>query len=186
MKSATTRQPIERPYAPGSKLRSDGRRMISWLLIALLLTACEVMPTMQAPQQPSTDPLRGLAQPFNQQEIMAFVGQPLPGSATNVHLLGEAALDTMVIVRFDLPRTHLPGYLTALGLTLPLSANYTPFFSASPPLKEAADWWLPPNAEIATGTFDGADQQIGPKHYKVIVVNPDAAIVTVYLQVFNT
>ncbi len=186
LKSPTTRQSIGQAQTHDAVKLAALSRLVSWLLMALLLTACEVTPTMQAPQETPTDPLRGLVQPLNQQAIIAFIGQPLPASATNVHATGEAALDTMVLVRFDLPRTDVAAYLAALGVTQPLAVGYTPFFSATAPLKEAADWWLPPNAEAATGAFSGADQQIGSKHYKVIVVNPDATIVTVYLQVFNT
>lgn len=156
------------------------------LLSLLMVTACDNTSTMNTPVPSDRSPLQELSQPLNQEQALAFIGQPFPASASNIHLLGEAALDTQVIARFDVPRQDVAAYLASLGLTAPLERNFSPFLSPDPPLAGAASWWAPPVAGDAAGNFSGLYQQVGSKHYNVAVIEAAEGLARVYLQVFNT
>lgn len=150
------------------------------LLIGLLcLTGCEAVEMMT-----NNNAIEDLSQRFSRAEVEAFIGAPIPASATNVFTAGEAALDTMVIARFDLPRGEVTAFLSAAGITSPLSDGYTPFFSGTPPYAEA-DWWQAPTPS-SSGSYQGVNEGVNGRVYNVVVVNPAADVVTVYLQVFNT
>lgn len=136
--------------------------------------------------QPDCESMEMLTQSLNREQAIDFVGHPFPSSAQDIHLLGEAALDTTVIARFDTPRQDVRAYLSNLGVTAPLELNYSPFFSPDPPFAGAASWWAPPVAGDTSGNFSGLYQQVGQKHFKVVVVGPENGTVTVYLQVYNT
>lgn len=127
-----------------------------------------------------------LAETFSQEQVVAFIGRPFPASAGEIHTAGEAALDTMVIARFDAPRQDVAAWLAGLGVTAPLEPGYSPFFSADAPFSDAASWWAPPVAGETPGGFSGLYQQVGQKHFKVAVTGPESGPVTVYLQVYNT
>jgi hypothetical protein len=156
------------------------------LLCLLVITACEATPSMKTPDASAPNPMQSLTETFSLQQVIEFIGQPFPASATGVEVTGKAALDTMVLARFDAPREDIPAYLAGLGLTIPLMTGYSPFFSVDPPYREAASWWSPPTAADTSGSFDGLYQQVGSKHYKVVVVGSDPNLATVYLQVYNT
>lgn len=159
------------------------------LLLSLLIgTACENTSTMNTPVPSDRSPLQELSQPLNQEQALAFIGQPFPASASNIHLLGEAALDTQVIARFDVPRQDVAAYLASLGVTAPLERNYSysPFLSPDPPLAGASSWWAPPVAGDAAGNFSGLYQQVGSKHYNLAVIEAAEGLARVYLQVYNT
>lgn len=130
--------------------------------------------------------MRILAQPSSPEEVAAFIGAPFPASATGVQTMGEAALDTMVVARFEAPRPDVLAYLAGLGITEPLMRGSSPFFSAGPPYSEAAAWWTPPTSADAADAFSGLYQQVGGKHYKVALVDAGGGRATVYLQVYNT
>lgn len=155
-----------------------------WLLAGILLSACEVIERTM--NNPTDNPMTNLSQTFSRAEVEAFIGAPIPDSAADVHTAGEAALDTMVIARFDLPQSDLQPLLDNLGVSSALSSGYTPFFSSSPPYGEAADWWQVPEPNSTGTAYAGVNQPIDGKVYNVLVINPDADIVTVYMQVFNT
>lgn len=141
---------------------------------------------MNTPQPTDRDPLQLLTEAFSQEQAVAFIGQPFPSSASDISLMGEAALDTMIIARFDASLQDIAAYLADLGITRSLEPGYSPFFSADPPFSEAASWWAPPIAGEKTGDFSGLYQQVGQKHYKVVVLGAEGEMATVYLQVYNT
>lgn len=141
---------------------------------------------MSTPLASDRDPLQSLTEPLSQEQAVAFIGLPFPPSASDIYLAGEAALDTMVIARFDAPQPDLAAWLAGLGVTSPLDPGYSPFFSADPPYRDAASWWMPPVAGDTADNFSGLYQQVGSKHYKVLVVGSQKGQVTVYLQVYNT
>ncbi|MBE2235607.1 MAG: hypothetical protein IAE85_19100 [Anaerolinea sp.] len=141
---------------------------------------------MNTPPSSDRDPMQSLTETLSQEKAVAFIGQPFPPSASAIHLMGEAALDTMVIARFDVPRQDIAPWLAGLGVTASLEPAYSPFFSVGPPFSEASSWWAPPVAGAQTGDFSGLYQPIGQKHVKVAVVGPESGVVTVYLQVYNT
>ncbi len=159
---------------------------LALLLSLLSLAACAATPTPDARREILPDPMRMLVQPFSPEEVIAFIGQPFPPSASEIHLMGEAALDTVVIARFDIPRQDIAPWLAGLGVTAALEPAYSPFFSTRPPFGEASSWWAPPIAGDKTGNFSGLYQQVGSKQYEVVVVEAEGDQVTVYLQVFNT
>lgn len=130
--------------------------------------------------------MQSLTETFSQEQAVAFIGHPFPPSASDISLMGEAALDTMVIARFDAPLQDIAAYLAELGVTTPLEPGYSPFFSADPPFSDAASWWAPPVAGASPGDFSGLYQQVGQKHFKVAVVGPESSVATVFLQVYNT
>lgn len=167
-------------------LRPGRARLVSLLLCLVVVTACEATPAMNTPQSSDRDPMQMLTETFSQEQAVAFIGQPFPPGASNLSLMGEAALDTMVIARFDAPRQEIAAYMAELGVTASLQPGYSPFFSADPPFGEAKPWWTPPIAGDLAGDFSGLYQQVGQKHIKVVVVGPESGAATVYLQVYNT
>lgn len=159
---------------------------LALLLSLLSLAACAAIPTPDARREILPDPMRMLVQSFSPEEVIAFIGQPFPPSASEIHLMGEAALDTAVIARFDIPRQDIAPWLAGLGVTAALEPAYSPFFSTRPPFGEASSWWAPPIAGDKTGNFSGLYQQVGSKHYNVALVDADGGRAIVYLQVYNT
>lgn len=172
-----TAQRAARPTRSGGYVRLAAAGAA--LLCLLILAACAAPPALP-------DPMRMLVQSFSPEEVIAFIGQPFPPSASEIHLMGEAALDTVVIARFDIPRQDIAPWLAGLGVTAALEPAYSPFFSTRPPFGEASSWWAPPIAGDKTGNFSGLYQQVGSKQYEVVVVEAEGDQVTVYLQVFNT
>lgn len=148
------------------------------LLILAWLTACQTA-------TPVADPLRGLSQSLDVAEIEAFIGAPFPAQATDIHTAGEAALDTMVIARLDLPGKALPPFLEQLGTEEPLEFGYTPFPARTPPYPEAETWWDVPPIESALA-YQGLSFERDGKFFHLLVVPLDTNTVTLYLQVFNT
>ena len=132
------------------------------------------------------DPLDFLSQPFDEQEAIDFIGSPLPAGATGLHIAGESALDTIVVARFDAPQDDVTTWMADLGITEPLEPGHSPFYSADPPLAEAADWWAPPAAGSTTAEFSGVYQQIGAKYYYIVATELEDGRVRVHLQVHNT
>jgi hypothetical protein len=141
---------------------------------------------MITPLASERDPMQSLTETFSQEQAVAFIGQPFPASASEIYLVGEAALDTMVIARFSAPQQDIAAWLAGLGVTTPLDPGYSPFFSTDPPYSEASSWWAPPVAGDMPGDFSGLYQQVGQKHIKVVVVSPEDGAAIVYLQVYNT
>ena len=123
--------------------------------------------------------------PLSEDQLIAFIGQPFPAAATGVAFAGEAALDTMEIARFSLPQDQVEAYLTSLGVTTPLEATYTPFFSDSARYEQAASWWTPVSDSGKSASARGVYQQVGEKHYKVLMLEDGSGMATVYLQVYN-
>lgn len=165
----TPKQPLFRCISPSPLLL---------LLTLVWLTACQTA-------TPVADPLRGLSQPLNIAEIEAFIGAPFPAQATNLQTAGEAALDTMVIARLDLPEALLTPFLEQLGTEEPLEVGYTPFPSTAPPYPEAEPWWDVPPIQSALG-YQGLSFEHDGKFFHLLVIPLDANTVTLYLQVFNT
>ena len=92
----------------------------------------------------------------------------------------------MVIARFSLPQDQVEAYLTSLGVTTPLEATYTPFFSDSAPYDEqAASWWTPVSDSGKAASARGVYQQVGEKHYKVLMLEDGSGMATIYMQVYN-
>jgi len=155
-------------------------------LLCLLTFAACVAPPSDRDRAAAPDPMRPLVEPFSPEQAAAFIGQPFPASASGVEVMGEAALDTMVVARFEAPRPDVLAYLADLGITAPLTLGSSPFFSTDPPFAAAAGWWAPPTAADTAGDFSGLYQQVGSKHYKAAVVDAGDGQVTIYLQVYNT
>lgn len=165
-----------------------GHAVMAQLLVLsiLALSACEATPTMNTPHATLSDPMEPLTETFSSEKAVAFIGQPFPASASNIYIAGEAALDTMVIARFDAPHQDVLTYLADLGVTSSLTPGSSSFFSSDTPYREAASWWSPPTAADTSGAFSGVYQQVGSKHYKVVIVDAQNGQATVYLQVYNT
>ncbi|PKO23707.1 MAG: hypothetical protein CVU38_02435 [Chloroflexi bacterium HGW-Chloroflexi-1] len=123
-------------------------RVALFLIALVALTACEASPNMKKPETQTFDPMRFLTQQFDRKAVEQCIGQPMPASATEIHTMGEAALDTMVIARFNLPSSDLAAYLAALGVTEPLAPGDTPFLSTEAPFADATDWWQVPDAKF--------------------------------------
>ncbi|GEM_PF-1983518 len=156
------------------------------LLLALILVACVAPPSPDTTRAALRDSMQSLIEPLSQQQAIAFIGQPFPASASGVEVMGEAALDTMVVARFKAPRSDVLAYLADLGIPAPLTPGYSPFFSTDPPFAAAAGWWAPPTTADTAGDFSGLYQQVGSKHTKAAVVDAGDGQVTIYLQVYNT
>ena len=163
------------------------------ILLAALFTfslvagaGCSDSRSERAPEQDGRVPFDFLSQPFGEQDAIAFIGSPLPAGATEVHVTGESALDTIVLVRFDAPMEEVTAWLAELGLTEPLEAGYSPFFSSGPALSEAADWWEPAAADSTGIDYSGLYQQVGAKYYSVVVTPLENGLVRVHLLAHNT
>lgn len=163
------------------------------ILMAALFTfslvagaGCSDSRSERAPEQDGRVPFEFLSQPFNEQDAIAFIGSPLPAGATEVHVTGESALDTIVLVRFDAPMAEVTAWLAELGLTEPLKPGYSPFYSAAPLLSGTADWWAPPAAGSEPPDYDGVYQRVSQKTFNVVVTPLENGLVRVHLQVFNT
>ncbi|MFZ2361530.1 MAG: hypothetical protein WA040_19470 [Anaerolineae bacterium] len=162
-----------------------GRRL---LVVLALLSAVAMSCGQSQDRQPSPAPRFDelLAETFSHEQVVAFIGQPFPPGASELHAAGEAALDTMVIARFDAPGQETATWLAEIGVSAPPQAGFSPFFSIDPPLSAAKDWWAPPIAGTTAGDFRGISQQVGQKHFNVVVIWSESDQVTVYLQVYNT
>lgn len=163
------------------------------ILLAALFTfslvagaGCSDSRSERAPEQDGRVPFDFLSQPFGEQEAIAFIGSPLPAGATEVHVTGESALDTIVLARFDAPAEEVTTWLAELGLTGSLELGYSPFYTSDPPLGEAADWWEAPAADSTETEYSGLYQQVGAKYYSVVVTPLENGLVRVHLLVHNT
>lgn len=159
---------------------------VLFVFAALIGAACSNSRSERTPEQDGRVPFDFLSQPFGEQEAIDFIGRPLPAGATDVHVTGEAALDTIVVARFDAPQDDVTAWLADLGITEPLEPGYSPFYSSGPLLPEAADWWAPPAAGSTTAEFSGVYQQIGAKYYYIVATDLEDGRVRVHLQVHNT
>lgn len=171
--------------------RIDGATRVAVLavLCALglaLISVCAGSRIVGAPDRSGRTPLDALTKTFDAQEVVAFIGQPFPAGATDLHVTGESALDTIVIARFDAPREDIVAWLADLGITEPLVPGYSPFFSSDPPLDEAAGWWEPAAAGSEPPDYDGVYQRVSQKTFNVVVTPLENGLVRVHLQVFNT
>jgi len=153
--------------------------------LAMVSACAEARPT-STPVRSERNPLESLTEVFSTQEAVDFIGLPFPSGATELHVAGVAALDTMVIARFDAPRQEVVSWLAELGITTPLEPGHSPFYSAVPPLHQASSWWGPPTVGATSGDFSGVYQQVGPTHFNVVLEEVGNGIVTVHFQVFNT
>lgn len=124
-----------------------------------------------------------LSSPLNEQEIIRFVGAPLPESASQVEMWGEAALDTMVILRFEMDANDVEAYLASLSLNDVLREGYTPFTNANAPY--SVDWWDVDTSALSQNAYRGLRGQNGNKFYNVLVIST-GEMTTLYIQVFNT
>jgi hypothetical protein len=162
-----------------------GPRLLAILaLLSAVATGCGQSQGRQPSSAPRFDAL--LTESFSQEQVAAFIGQPFPPGATGLHVIGESALDTIVIARFDAPREDVVAWLADLGLTEPLKPGYSPFFSSDPPLSEAADWWEAPAADSTETEYSGLYQQVEAKYYSVVVTPLENGLVRVHLGVHNT
>jgi len=100
---------------------------VLFVFAALIGAGCSYSRSERASEQDGRVPFDFLSQPFNEQDAFAFIGSPLPAGATDVHVAGESALDTIVLVRFDAPLEEVTAWLAELGLTEPLEPGYSPF-----------------------------------------------------------
>jgi hypothetical protein len=148
--------------------------------IIFLMMACRGIPM-------GGEPFNALTTPLNQEQVEAFIGAPFPQNATNIYTAGQSALDTMVIIRFDLPTEEVMGYLQSLGITNRLEDGYSPFLSSVSPYQEAAEWWqIVAWNEQSEIVHQGLDERVGAKYYQILVLNPHEDVVTLYLQVYTT
>jgi len=159
---------------------------VLFVFAALTGAGCSYSRSGRAPEQDGRVPFDFLSQPFNEQDAIAFTGSPLPAGATDVHVAGESALDTIVLVRFDAPLEEVTAWLADLDLTEPLEPGYSPFFSSGPSLSEAADWWEPAAADSTGIDYSGLYQQVGAKYYSIVVTPLENGLVRVHLVAHNT
>lgn len=159
---------------------------VLFVFAALIGAACSDSRSTREPDPGGRVPFEFLSQPFNEQEAIAFIGSPLPAGVTDVHVAGESALDTIVLVRFDAPREDVVAWLAELGITESLEPGYSPFYSSGPSLSEAADWWEAPPADSTEVDYSGLYQQVGAKYYSVVVTPLENGLVRVHLVAHNT
>lgn len=116
------------------------------------------------------------------------MGFAIPAEATNVYTQGEAALDTMVIARFDLPTSDLDAWLPTLPITEALHTKETLFATQHAPYPEAEAWWQLDTLNLQRDQYRYVYQFVNSKSYKILVVQlqPSDQLLTIYLQVFNT
>ncbi|XSG74995.1 hypothetical protein ACP8Y2_22760 [Herpetosiphon llansteffanensis] len=162
------------------------RRLLMSFVLSLALIGCQT----RAQQHDATveAALRDLSSSLSRAEIEQFMGFTIPAEATNVHTQGEAALDTMVIARFDLPAAALDAWLTTLPITEPLQHTPDLFASLPAPYPEAKPWWQLDTLNLQPEQYRYAYQFINGKSYQILVVQlqPSDQLLTIYLQVFNT
>lgn len=163
------------------------RRLMILLLLSVALLGC------QTRAQPAHDAtveaaLRDLSSPLSRAEIEQFMGFAIPAEATNVHTQGEAALDTMVIARFDLPAVALDAWLTTVPITEPLQHTPDLFATLPAPYPEAESWWQLDSLNLQPDQYRYGYQFVNGKSYQILVVQlqPSDQLLTIYLQVFNT
>ena len=159
---------------------------VLFVFAALIGAACSDSRSTREPDPGGRVPFDFLSQPFGEQEAIAFIGSPLPAGATDVHVTGESALDTIVLARFDAPREDVVAWLAELGLTESLEPGYSPFYSSGPSLREAANWREAPPADSTEVDYSGLYQQVGAKYYSVVVTPLENGLVRVHLLVHNT
>ncbi|MBM7844138.1 hypothetical protein [Herpetosiphon giganteus] len=163
------------------------RRLMILLLLSVALLGCQsrAQPTHDATVESA---LRDLSSPLNCAEIEQFMGFAIPAEATNVHTQGEAALDTMVIARFDLPASALDAWLTNVPITEVLHTKETLFATQHAPYPEAEAWWQLDTLNLQPEQYRYVYQFVNGKSYKILVVQlqPSDQLLTIYLQVFNT
>lgn len=166
-------------------------KYIFFILSILLLSSCEE--NNHVNNQTNHDAtveaaLRDLSSPLNRAEIERFMNFAIPAEATNVHTHGESALDTMVIARFDLPATALDAWLTTLPISESLQTTPDSFASLPAPYREAKAWWQLDSLNLQPEQYRYVYQFVSGKSYQILVVqlSPDAELLTIYLQVFNT
>lgn len=145
--------------------------VIPLLSLALLLAGCDGMGMIRSI-------------PVNRVEVESFIGARIPFGADNIYTAGEAALETIVLARFDLPQDELVDFLTDLGASRTLNPDLFPFDSAEAPIPDAADWWQPPQ----TGTYSGLAQALPNERELLLLALPDAGgdHVTIFLQMHST
>lgn len=171
--------------------RIDGATRVAVLAVLcalglVLISACAGSQPVDAPDRSGRTPLDALTKTFDAQAAVDFIGRPFPAGATELHVTGVAALDTMVVARFDAPPEDVAAWLAELGLTEPLKPGYSPFYSAAPLLSGTADWWAPPAAGSEPPDYDGVYQRVSQKTFNVVVTPLENGLVRVHLQVFNT
>ncbi|MFD3166672.1 hypothetical protein [Herpetosiphon sp. NSE202] len=163
------------------------RRLMILLLLSVALVGCQ---TRAQPNHDATveAALRDLRSPLSRAEIEQFMGFAIPAEATNVHTQGEAALDTMVIARFDLPAVALDAWLTTVPITETLHTKETLFATQHAPYPEAESWWQLDSLNLQPEQYRYGYQFINGKSYQILVVQlqPSDQLLTIYLQVFNT
>jgi hypothetical protein len=157
-------------------------RLMLFSILIFLFTACQELSNMTQ----SENPMNEFTTEFDAEAIQAFIGAEFPESASNIHFVGEAALDTMVAVRLDLPAADLMPYLQSLGVSESLVANRSPFYTSRPPYPEAANWWQIVTYGENTVSHSGLSERVGNRVYSVLVLNPGADEVTIYLRVHTT
>lgn len=168
-----------------TRLRHRGQWLLALLaLLSAVATGCGQSQGRQPSPAPRFDEL--LTDAYGQEQVAAFIGQPFPPGASNLHTAGEAALDTMILARFDASGPEAAAWLAELGVSAPLQAGFSPFFSVDPLLPAAESWWTPPIAGAPANDFRGLSQRMGQKQVNVVVVGPEGGQVTVYLQLYNT
>jgi len=147
--------------------------IIPLLGLALLLAACDGMGMIRSI-------------PVNRVEVESFIGARIPFDAANIYTAGEAALETIVLARFDLPQDELVDFLTDLGASRTLNPDLFPFDSADAPIPEAADWWQLPQS--GAGAYSGLAQALPNDRHLLLLALPDAVgeRVTIFLQMHST
>lgn len=124
--------------------------------------------------------------PVNRVEVESFIGARIPFDAVNIYTAGEAALETIVLARFELPRENLVDFLSDLGASRTLNPDLFPFETTAAPIPEAADWWQLP--ENGAGDFSGLSEALpnGRELRLLAVTAADDERLTIFLQMFST
>ena len=110
-------------------------------------------------------------------EVEAFIGAPLPSSATNVQGEWQLGIDDLLMLKFTMPETDIEPFLRELGFDLPLRNLYRPFFDSG----EYGDWW---RTDQLT-KFQGGAINLPDKTYELIVDTSSPDKVTLYLMVYE-
>ena len=190
MPRATTRPRSTIRWLKVAEIASSrpGKRGLWWLSIALVLV-CLVAPLA------ATLSVRLLLPDFFRsagtdvsdlrvEQIEQFAALDLPESATDIRSNLSGFQDLFLRVRFALPASELPGFLTGTQFEEPLAAGAVPNLIAG---EWERPWWQPDQARqfvVGETTFERPTGGRLYEHLLVDTTDPDTYIV--YLVVFNT
>lgn len=132
-----------------------------WMLLILLLAGCD----------------SGLTS-ASQAEVEAFIGAPLPADARDLQAATTTGIDTLMIVRFDMPADQVDAFVSALGFTVEGRLNVPPWAASA---HDEVTWWRPYDTE----SYTSYEELIDGRGYQLVIVPQSDDRVVVYLEVFT-